>query len=121
MSALLKKASLVEATREFTRLLDWAREHGSFLSFVQGSHLRAGAWWRRAADPGVTGAGVVAFAGPEVVVNLTPPAIHRQNARRLKVTSTSWCRIPLPPLTSPRSRITQYVPLLMRANFAPWK
>ena len=45
--ALLFGGALVEATREFTRLLDWAREHGSFLSFVQGSHLRAGAWWRR--------------------------------------------------------------------------
>ena len=45
--ALLFSGALVEATREFTRLLDWAREHGSFLSFVQGSHLRAGAWWRR--------------------------------------------------------------------------
>jgi hypothetical protein len=50
---------------------------------------------------------------------LLTPTIQRQNARRLKVISTSWCRIPLPPLTSPRSRMTQYVPLLIRANFAP--
>jgi hypothetical protein len=46
---------------------------------------------------------------------------HRQNARALKVISTSWCRMPLPPLTRPRSRMTQYVPLLMRANFASRK
>jgi hypothetical protein len=50
-----------------------------------------------------------------------PRPIERHNARRLKVTSTSWCRIPLPPLTSPRSRMMQYVPLLMRANFASRK
>jgi hypothetical protein len=50
---------------------------------------------------------------------LPAPAAHRHAAFRLKVNSTSWCRIPLPPLTSPRSRMTQYVPLLMRANFAP--
>ena len=47
------------------------------------------------------------------------PEIQRQRARGLKVMSTSWCRIPLPPFTSPRSRMTQYVPLLIRANFAP--
>ncbi|WP_028067253.1 helix-turn-helix transcriptional regulator [Solirubrobacter soli] len=45
--ALLFSGALVEATQGFTRVIDWAREHGSFLSFVQGSHLRAGAWWRR--------------------------------------------------------------------------
>jgi len=45
--ALMFSGALVEATRELTRVLDWARLHGSFLSFVQGSHLRAGAWWRR--------------------------------------------------------------------------
>ena len=45
--ALMFSGALVEATREFTRVLDWARRHGSFLSFVQGSHLRAGTWWRR--------------------------------------------------------------------------
>ncbi|KRR15209.1 hypothetical protein CQ14_28195 [Bradyrhizobium lablabi] len=54
-----------------------------------------------------------------VIRRRQPRPIARQNARGLKVTSTSWCRIPLPPLTSPRSRMMQYVPLLMRANFAP--
>ena len=45
--ALLFSGALEEATREFGRIIDWARRHGSFLSYVQGSHLRAGAWWRR--------------------------------------------------------------------------
>ena len=45
--ALVFSGALEEATREFGRVLDWARRHGSFLSYVQGSHLRAAAWWRR--------------------------------------------------------------------------
>ena len=45
--ALLFSGALVEATEAFTRIIEWAHRHGSFLAFVQASHLRAGAWWRR--------------------------------------------------------------------------
>jgi hypothetical protein len=36
--------------------------------------------------------------------------------RHDSVSTTSWCRSPLPPFTGPRSRIRQYRPLLMRAQ-----
>ena len=45
--ALFFAGALEEATREFGRIIDWARRHGSQLSYIQGSHLRAAAWWRR--------------------------------------------------------------------------
>src|SRR6201999_1746904 len=45
--ALLFAGALEEATDAFTRMLEWARRHGSALTFAQVSHLRAGTWWRR--------------------------------------------------------------------------
>ena len=45
--ALLFSGALVEATEAFSRIIEWSHRHGSFLAFVQASHLRAGTWWRR--------------------------------------------------------------------------
>src|SRR3954467_11221286 len=45
--ALFFAGALVEATAAFSKIIDWAQRHGSFLAFVQAAHLRAGVWWRR--------------------------------------------------------------------------